>query len=226
MLIKHQRREPVAPQHARDPEAFDAGTGRCPGLETVLHSILRRPRPAILDLGPMCGATVTYLASLGARVTVAQWEPPRVARGSGQRTIVLDYPDHAFDMVLAWEQLDFTHPEWLDDLAVEFERVLVVGGWLYLLSLQRNEITRDRRARYRVEAIDRATREPLDEAPRSRWPHSSRTLQRSLSGFCIEGVHLWRNQVREMVATRKAIDGANISGPPLNGRRAGGSRAD
>jgi hypothetical protein len=204
---------PVQP--ARVP---DAGTSRSPGLEMALRSVLRRRKPSILDLGPMCGETVTYLASLGARVTVAEFEPPPAGRLSADRTVVLDYADHEFDLVLAWEQLDFTPPERLESLTVELHRVLAVGGWIHLLSLQRSEVVNDQRARYRVGTMECATREPLDEPRRPRWSHSSRNLQRSLAGFCIENVHLWQNQVREMVATSKGLELAVIARLPWNSK--------
>ncbi len=67
---------------------------------------------------------------------------------------------------------------------------------------------------------NRIAREPIEEAPRPRWEHSSRAIEAALSGFLIEGIHLRRNQIREVVATRIGFDYSAFSvlGEPLQRR--------
>jgi hypothetical protein len=95
--------------------------------------------------------------------------------------------------------------------------VLTADGWLFLLSRASNGEAASRRSRFRVLERNRVACERLDEPPRPRWVHTSRDIERALSGFLIEGIHLRRNQVREVVATRTGFDYSALSvlGEPL-----------
>jgi hypothetical protein len=193
-----------------------AGEGRCSGLEKALHFVLRRDQPRVLDLGPMCGATVTFLAALGARVTVEEFEAPSTPGRIGGATLLIDQPSGSFDLVLAWEHVDFMPPDRVREFGAELRRVLAPDGWVFLMSRAGNDTPVGRRARFRVLERNRVVREPIDEMARTRFVHSARAIEAALGGFLIEGIHLRRDQTREVVATRAGIErgGLAVLGEP------------
>ena len=204
-----RRPQALARRPAPEPFSEDYGSqgSRCSGLEKALHFVLRRENPRVLDLGPMCGETVTYLAGLGARVTVTEFDAPRETRLPEEKPLVFDQPNSSFDLVLAWEHIDFMPTERTKEFAAELRRVLTADGWIFLLSRASSPQTATTRSRFRVLDRNRVARERLEkEAPRPRFVHTTRALEDALSGFLIEGIHLRRNQVREVVATRAGFD--------------------
>ncbi len=213
------RRSPAPAGIADEPIPADLrfDGARSSGLEKALHFVMRRERPEVLDLGPMCGATVVFLAGLGAKVTVTEFDPPATEGEREGRRLTIEQPSNQFDLVLAWEHVDFMPPERLPEFAAELRRVLKADGWLFVLSRARNRGERGHRARFRVLSRSGVAREPLEESPRPRWEHSSRTLERALDGFLIEGIHLRPGQFREVVATRAGFDYSAFSvlGEPL-----------
>jgi len=181
----------------------------CGSLGRVLARIFKEARPEVLDLGPLCGQTVTYLASRGARVTVEPFDPPHPVSAAipGQEPpdpppIHFDQPDAHFDLVLAWEHLDFLPPERMPDFAAEVLRVLRDGGWLFLFSRMASPTGPEQPPRYRMLADDMIVREPTDLPARRRWGSSTRDIERALKGFSIQGVQLQRNQMREFSALK------------------------
>lgn len=155
----------------------------------------------------MCGQTVTYLAQRGAVVTVEPFDPPlpvpKVKPGEPEvepPPLKFDQPDSKFDLVLAWEHIDFMPPERMPDFAEEILRVLREGGWLFLFSLMAPTAGPDKMPRYRLLADDMVVREVTDLPPRRRWASSTREIERALKGFSIQGVQLQRNQMREFSA--------------------------
>lgn len=179
----------------------------CPTLARAIAQALRKNKPEVLDLGPLCGDTVVSLASRGARVTVEEFDLPRAAaeeaapgKPAPRPSVRIDQPDGKFDLVLAWDQLDFVPPDRLHELAREIRRVTAAGGQLLFFSRSIGATGLDRRGRYRIVDQDRIVREPASETPRSRWVHPTRMIEQALAGFSIQGIHLQRDQTREFLA--------------------------
>ncbi len=204
----------------RDP-ADDAQAQPCPGLVKAIERVLRGERPRILDLGPLCGNTVIELARRGARVTVDEFDlpetPPEDDSDSElpQPPLRIEQRDAEFDLVLAWEHIDFVAPDRLPEFAAELRRVTAAGGAVLLLSRSTGPGEPERRARYRIVGEDRIVREPLDERARPRWVHPTRRIELALEGFSIQGVHLQRDQTREYLIVKQ--DGKR---EPASGKRA------
>jgi 2-polyprenyl-3-methyl-5-hydroxy-6-metoxy-1,4-benzoquinol methylase len=193
---------------------------KCPTLGHALESLFRqKEKPEILDLGPLCGDTLTYLANRGARVAVEEIRmPPAVAASAvGEPSvgedeaevepITIDQADERFDLVLGWEALDFIDDARLDQVMAELCRVLVPGGRLLFIAMNNSPtapVTSGRRARYRVTADDQVVREELQADPIPRWCRPTRDIERSLSPLKVEKLHLHRNQTREFLAMRPA----------------------
>ena len=110
--------------------------------------------------------------------------------------------------------LDFTHgmagtlaTMVLADYGAELQRVTKDGGWLFLLSQAQPPPRDEPLTRYRLLADDLVVREVCDLAPRRRWVHPTREIERALAGFSIQGIHLQRNQMREIVAFKAGVGG-------------------
>lgn len=193
--------------------AAAAAPQACPSLGRVLDKILKLDKPEILDLGPFCGATAVYLADRGARVSVSGFDPPppTPAPERGQEPppkvpLSIDQPDGRFQLVLAWEWFDFTPPDRLEDLGAELGRVLADDGWVLLLARNKSfgeEIRQGCPAPYRVLADDRVLRQAEQGAARPRWAHPNRDIERSLGRLSLQGIHLQRNQTREILALKR-----------------------
>jgi len=181
----------------------------CGSLARVLARIFKEPRPEVLDLGPLCGQTVTYLAGRGARVSVEPFDPPHAVAAAdpgdsppAPPPIRFDQPDAQFSLVLAWELLDFLPPERMQDFAAEVLRVLRDGGWLFMFSRMSPPSGPEQPPRYRLLADDMLVRESTQLPARRRYASSTRDIERALKGFSIQGVQLQRNQMREFSALK------------------------
>jgi hypothetical protein len=184
----------------------------CPSLAKAVDRLFRaKDKPEVLDLGPMSGDTVVHFAGLGARVTVDEFEPPPPRSNADEDTlpepIRIDQPDDRFDLVLGWEQVDFVPPDRLEEFIDELRRVMTEDGFLLMLSKlsnSREARSEELRGRYHTSGDSELRRVPVeDEAPRRRWSHPTRSIERAMAGFSIQGVHLQRNQVREFLAVKQ-----------------------
>lgn len=163
-------------------------------------------------LGPLCGESAVYLAGRGARVHVEELPPPppHPPKKPGEPAedlppVRLDLPDGAFDLVLAWEVLDFVPPDRLAEAGSEIARVLRVGGHLFLFSHQRPPSERAIMPRYRLHADDLISREEPLAPPHRRYAHPNREIERALTGLSVQGIHLQRNQMREILASKAGV---------------------
>ncbi len=201
---------PGSPKPSRS-EPPRAGTP-CGSLARALARVFREGKPEILDLGPLCGESVVYLAARGARVHVEEFDPPlpTPARRPGdppaEKTPVrLDHPDGCFHLVLIWELMDFVPPDRLAEFGAEVSRITQDGGWAFLLSMAQATDRSEPITRYRLLADDLFLREETTLAPRRRFAHPNREIERALSGFSIQGIHLQRSQMREILAVKSGV---------------------
>jgi len=190
-----------------------AATGQpCGGLGRAVARAFRDGKPEILVLGPLCGESVVYLAGRGARVHVDELELPEPIpkRQPGEppaqlHPFKLDYASGAFDLVLAWEMLDFVPPDRLHEFGAEIVRVLRVGGQLVVFAHQKPPADRAVLPRYRVLADDMVVREEPATAPLPRYTHPKRELERAIAGLSVQNIHLQRNQMREILALKAGV---------------------
>lgn len=187
----------------------------CPSLAKALKRISTRVKPQILDLGPLCGSTAVFLANRGARVCVEGFKPPpplpKKIKGDDAEPVAverfcIDQPTDEFDLVLGWEAIDFTPPDRLEEVVGEMKRVLRENGLILMLS--RNSTgsrkpVRDVPGRFRVVAEDRLSREPAGAETSTRWVHLTREIERVLKPLSVQGIHLQRDQTREILALSK-----------------------
>jgi hypothetical protein len=205
---------------ATDSAAVLANAQAHPGIARAFDRVFKKSKPEILDLGPISGQTVVYMADRGARVSVEEVERlaplPKPAPGEKVDDIVvepfrIDQPGGKFDLVLAWEQCDFVPPQRLGEFMAEIRRVMADGGWLLLFSRNagmnpRAKTTEETaiQSRYRLVDDKMAVREPSGRTAGRRWVHPTREIERALAPLAVQGIHLQRNQIREFSALKKA----------------------
>jgi hypothetical protein len=164
----------------------------------------------------MCGASVVYLASRGARVSVEEFDPPQPTpppdpsqsphEPPPKEPIRIEKPDGCFHFIVAWEQIDFVPPDRLADFGTELHRLLARGGYVMLFARSGSvgeKPARSRPGRFRIIADDRLVHEESEFKERQRWVHPTREIERALAPLSIQGIHLQRNQMREFLARRE-----------------------
>ncbi len=181
----------------------------CPSLDKALEHTFRREHPCVLTLGTAPGPMITFLAGEGGRVTVEDLVPPAEVRADDPDAIppvfTLDLPDDAYDLILLWEWADFFSKKALRDLGAELGRISRPGSVLFLLSRSRFGGGRtDRPGMYKINSQRSIQRLPQPGPAYRRFVHTTRDLELALSRFNVGGIHLQRDQTREILATRKA----------------------
>jgi len=184
----------------------------CGGLGRAVARAFRDGKPQILVLGPLCGESVVFLAGRGARVHVDEVELPEpiVKRQPGEpaaelRPVKLDHPSGSFDLLLAWEMLDFVPPDRLLEFGAELVRLLRVGGQLVVFAHQKPPSDRAILPRYRLLADDLIVREEPSTSPIPRYVHSNLMIERAIVGLSVQNIHLQRNQMREILASKAGV---------------------
>ena len=184
----------------------------CGGLGRAVARAFREGKPQILVLGPLCGESVVFLAGRGARVHVDEVELPEPIpkRQPGEpapalRPVKLDHPSGSFDLLLAWEIMDFVPPDRLQEFGAEIVRLLRVGGQLVFFAHQKPPTDRAILPRYRLLADDLIVREEPTAPPIPRYVHPNREIERAIAGLSVQNIHLQRNQMREFLASKAGV---------------------
>ena len=214
MLFRRKSKDPVGTAGLPRPVPGSRDVRPCPTLAKALKMIGALDKPRILDIGPLCGATAVFLANRGARVCVEDFTPPPPLpkkTPDGEVTpvepFVIDQPTDGYDLVLAWEAIDFTPPDRLEEVVGELKRLVRENGLLLMLSRNSTgarKVVEDIPGRFRVEAEDRVRREPSGTQTLPRWVHLNREIERVLRPLSVQGIRLQRDQTREILAIRKA----------------------
>jgi hypothetical protein len=184
----------------------------CGGLGRAVARAFREGKPQILVLGPLCGESVVFLAGRGARVHVDQVELPAPIpkRQPGEMAppvepFRLDHPTASIDLLLAWEMLDFVPPDRLQEFGAELVRLLRVGGQLILFAHLKPPADHAVLPRYRLLADDMVVREEPAAPSLPRYVHSNLYIERAIAGLSVQNIHLQRNQMREILASKVGV---------------------
>lgn len=181
-------------------------------LGRAVARAFRGGKPQVLVLGPLCGESVVFLAGRGARVTVDEVELPQPIpkRQPGDAPaaaspVRIDHGTATYDLVLAWEILDFVPPDRLHEFGAELVRLLKVGGQLIVFAHQKPPSDRSIIARYRLLADDLIVREEPKAPELPRYVHPNREIERAIAGLSVQNIHLQRNQMREILALKVGV---------------------
>ena len=116
-------------------------------------------RRRVLDLGPAVGGNVDFLAGLSCRVQIADLQQSLFPSDEARPTIsgedfqaLLDHdlpPGEGFDVVLAWDLLDYLEESRIRILSRHLARLCPAGSLLLVLVSTRREIP-DRPNRFEI----------------------------------------------------------------------------
>ena len=190
------------PKGAPDEHQSLALPALCRGLETG--------RQRILDLGPAIGTNVAFFSNLPCNLFIADLHEalyPGSAEGVMRRRenfdelLTNELPEESdFDLVLAWDLLNYLDEEEMRSLSHHLAAVCTPGAVLYALITTR-KVMPNKPAAYRIVDPSRLAYE-IDsgvrrEAPRYKEP----VLNRAMPEFSVESSYLLRNGMQEYLFT-------------------------
>ena len=183
------------------------------GLPALLEHLPAEGRPAVLDLGPAVGANVDFFLELGCRVHVADlydslparepsWSDPE-GDGAVLPRGLLPRGPACFDLVLAWDLLNYLTPPQMRAVAQALEPCSRRGTVVFALVATLRQMP-PRPLRYRIVGRDRLLYEdgPAEapraaEATRACPRYHQPDLERALPGFGVATSYLLRTGVQE-----------------------------
>lgn len=179
----------------------------------ALYRGLQTGRQRILDLGPAIGSNVAFFSRLPCNLFIADLHDalfPDNAEGVVKRRDFFDellsaeLPEESgFDLVLAWDLLNYMSEIELRSLSRRLAAVCTPGAVLFALITTRKEMP-NKPARFRIvdpghlsyDIEPRVRR----EAPRYKEP----ALDRAMPEFNVESTFLLRNGMQEYLFTRSS----------------------
>lgn len=201
--LRRGQRESM-PAGAEEEEEVPAHVERAaPGVATVLAGLEESRSHAVLDLGPAVGQNLRVYSRFARRVRFADLltAPPAGTSWDAALRDIPRFPDHPYDLVVAWNVLDRMAPE---------QRHLLVER---LLDLTRPEArlyavvdtTGGRAAcplRFSLLGEDRVRQEPMGPSQPA-WPQIlPAEMERLLEPFQVQQAFVLRVGMREYVAVR------------------------
>jgi hypothetical protein len=176
----------------------------CRGLETG--------RQRILDLGPAIGSNVTFFSRLPCNLFIADLHEalfPGSAEGVMHRRdffdglLTAELPEESdFDLILAWDLLNYLDPEELGALSSHLAAVCSPGAVLFAMITTR-KVMPNKPPHFRILDPSRLSYEIESgvkrEAPRYKEPE----LERAMPEFVVQSTFLLRNGMQEYLFTRR-----------------------
>ena len=181
-----------------------------------LSKLKERSKPALLDLGLLCGANIAWLAGHGIKVFVddtgghlieASMKTVKTPDGKTRPAPIefahIAYPPGAFDGMILWSLLDFMNREtasrFLDRLQLFMKpRCLIFAMCSYERSGESASLTR-----YRILNENEIAYEANANRPLRRYILENRELHDLFSRFEFIKSNLLKNQMREILVERK-----------------------
>ncbi len=170
-------------------------------------------RFSVLDLGPASPANLDFFLGRGARLTVADFTP---ARGETLSDVVRAEPGSHFDVVLAWDFLNYLQRDRLGLLLRSLEPFFRPGTTIHALIATGREMPASPR-RYRIEDAETL----LCEGPKERVVPSPRYVEQDLlkcmPGLIVEHRFQLRNGMLEYLfsyRTRRVAYSAAMGDAP------------
>ena len=187
-----QRRAGVQNRALRDWEVSRQRSLALPKLVEPLESSPGKSF-SVLDLGPASPANLDFFLGRGARLTVADFTP---SRGETLSDLVRAEPGTHFDLVLAWDILNYLQRDRLGLLLRSLEPYFRPGTTIHALIATGREMSASPR-RYRIEDAETL----LCEGPKERVVPSPRYVEQDLlkcmPGLIVEHRFQLRNGMLE-----------------------------
>ena len=188
-------------------------------LKSLLHSLDGSTRPSVLDLGAATGENLAFLSGLGARLSIADLYrsllPVRDQLGPASDPssffddLLPGVPGAPFDVILAWDVLNYMTPEEIAWLTTSVGRRSKPGAVMLAFVASSGEIP-VRPATYNI--LDEETLAVSAAAPRRRPAprYSEPMLLRLMPGMSVESRFQLRNETVEYLFSHR-LGGAGWS---------------
>ena len=115
-----------------------------------------------------------------------------------------EYPDEAFDAIVAWDIVNFYEPAAMRLLAAEARRILRPGGLLFGYFNARRPDGPETPRRFKILDAGRVARDGQPGPPLSRHVYQNRDIEKMFSGLTIVELYFLKNSTRELLMEKKA----------------------
>lgn len=175
-----------------------------PGLDLVLAALPADRSWRILDLGPAVPDNVALLGPRAARLQIVDLLRGR-ARGAESEALasLASEESRSFDLVLAWDVLDYRSAEQASRLVVILGELCRPGALLHAL-ITAVETMPAAPCRYRILADGKVRREVRAEGDMGAPNLTPADVEKLLEGFRVEHAFVLSHGVREYVARRSS----------------------
>lgn len=178
----------------------------------------------MLDLGPALGASVEFLAGYSVQLFIADLYrsvrsstgqlPPDANRLGRLLEEQLPVPEERpFDLVLAWDLLNYFAADQLEALGQHLGSLCRPGGQLFALIATRGPIS-DRPLNFEIVASDLLRYGETAATERDTPGYHETALERLLDAFAVQTSFLLRNGMQEYIFTRRV---SHPTPPPTGG---------
>ncbi|MBA2409456.1 MAG: hypothetical protein H0V62_06690 [Gammaproteobacteria bacterium] len=180
-----------------------------PGFNLIAHHLRTGKRQWALDLGTAITRNIEFLSSLHCKVYVehlalmlGEINAPREGTNPGAsraaKRILSDAGQCQFDVLLAWDLLNYLTPDGLDTLVARLHEFSKRGTLLFAIMYNGKQMP-GTPSRFTVLTEDCLQYASNDGEPRPHSPYSMPTLQRKMTGFVTERTYLLQNNTQEYV---------------------------
>jgi len=185
------------------------------GFRALTRALRRDGGSSILDLGPALGQNIAFFGQFGSRVHIGDLYRSRLEVGvraddehPGRhlaRLLPIESGE-AFDVVIAWDLLDYLEPKEVDALIAHLAPALREGALLFAMVSYQKEIPASP-IRFRIVDSEHLVYETHGAARRSCPRHKQPDLERHLRGFKIDSSFLLRNGMQEYLWAYRPAQG-------------------
>ncbi len=178
-------------------------------LRLVLSNLRGQERPRVLDLGPAIGANVSFLTPYRCKLFIADLFQSLRSERDGlnwdaealNQNLARNLPhkeDQRFDLILAWDILNYLDRQELETLGHHLSRLLKPAGLLFAMLSTRKQIP-DQPTSFRIVNRDTLAYDNLSKLGRACPLYKEPDLGRLMSAFEVETSFLLRHGVQEYV---------------------------
>ncbi len=193
----------MAPQNPH-PESIEY---KSHGLNALLDFMRGTGTSSILDLGQASGLNVQFWSQYPCRLYVEDfyrcYRDAHAAQTECAETVILPDPlplsaDTIFDIILAWDLLNYLSPEEIDALIARLRPHCQPGTFLFALVSGQSEIPAEPNI-FRIIDRERMVYEPRTKKTRPSPRYHPKDLARLLAPFEVSSSFLLRNGIQEYV---------------------------
>ena len=183
------------------------------GLKALLESLAADRKYRILDLGPAIGTNIEFLTRYSLKIRVEDLHKSLQAAGLfgngngvfNESSLMAAMPfsvDEQFDVVLAWDLLNYFNAEELKVLVRYLGAACTRGGYFFAMGATAKEMP-DMPTIYRILTAETLLYSTNSQDMRICPRYAPRDLALLMDGFHINSSYILRNGIREYVFVRE-----------------------